>query len=87
MSDDRRCVIAKIRRDHLMDLLAGDLQCVNWPEMGHIEAMVVDIASDSVMVRLRSPQFPVVPQFERFPDFELRMNVLVSADTIHAKVN
>jgi len=79
MTDNRREVIAKIHRIALVDLLAGRVECVNFPDDGVITAMVCDIASDSLMIRIQSSRFPVVPQFERFPDFDLKLSVLVSA--------
>lgn len=79
MTDSRRCVIAKIRRDYLAEVLSGRVAYVNFPSDGTIQAMVVDMASDSILIRIGSETFPVVPQFERIPDFELRVDVLVSA--------
>lgn len=79
MSDSRRCVIAKIYRQTLAHLLSGRVGYSNFPADGAIQAMVVDMASDAIMIRIESETFPVVPQFERIPDFDLRVDVLVSA--------
>jgi hypothetical protein len=70
-TDPRRCVIAKVRTEDLAGILAGHVEAVNFPQDGAIQAMIVDIAADAVMLRIQSAQFPIVPQFERFPDFGL----------------
>lgn len=80
--DPRRCVISKITPEGLAAILSGQVRCVNFPDDGEIKGIVFDLASNSLMIRIEAAQFPVVPQFERFPDFNLlvrSVDVLVSA--------
>lgn len=82
MTDQRRCAIAKITPEGLAGILSGRARCMNFPDGGRINGMVFDLASNAMMIRIVAAQFPVVPQFERFPDFNLlyqSVDVLVSA--------